>query len=108
MSAAPRFKVNPLDKLYYCFGCEASGDVFGFVQEKEGLGFPEAVELLAERYGVELERDAEDPRAEAARRKRARILELLERTVAVLRQVPVGGREARGGAGARRTWPSGG
>ena len=74
------FKVNPLDKLYYCFGCEASGDVFGFVQEKEGVGFPEAVELLAERYGVELERDAEDPRAEAARRKRARILELLERT----------------------------
>ena len=73
------FKVNPLDKLYYCFGCEASGDVFGFVQEKEGVGFPEAVELLAERYGVELERDAEDPRAEA-RRKRARILELLERT----------------------------
>ena len=35
-----------------------------FVEEKEGLPFPEAVEALADRYGVELEREAEDPRAE--------------------------------------------
>ena len=74
------FKVNPLDKLYYCFGCEAKGDVFRFVEEKEGLDFPDAVESLAERYGVELERESEDPRAEAARRKRARLYELLQRT----------------------------
>ena len=52
----PSFKVNPREKLYYCFGCEASGDVFRFVEEKEGLDFPEAVESLAERFGVELER----------------------------------------------------
>ncbi len=78
--STPSFKVNPLDKLYYCFGCEASGDVFSFVEEKEGLSFPEAVESVAERYGVELEREAEDPRAEAARRKRARLYEVLERT----------------------------
>src|SRR5512133_3386751 len=52
----PSFKVNPRDKLYYCFGCEASGDVFRFVEEKEGLSCPEAVEALAERYGVGLER----------------------------------------------------
>jgi DNA primase len=76
----PSFKVNPRDKLYYCFGCEAKGDVFGFVQEKEGLDFPEAVESLAERYGVELQRENEDPRAEERRRQRARLWELLERT----------------------------
>jgi DNA primase len=76
----PSFKVNPTDKLYYCFGCEASGDVFRFVEEKEGLAFPEAVESLAERYGVELEREDEDPQAEAKRRRRARLWELLERT----------------------------
>jgi DNA primase len=76
----PSFKVNPQDKLYYCFGCEASGDVFRFVEEKEGLDFPDAVESLAERYGVELERESEDPRAEEARRRRARLWELLERT----------------------------
>src|ERR671911_2721376 len=76
----PSFKVNPQDKLYYCFGCEASGDVFRFVEEKEGRDFPEAVEVLAERYGVELERESEDPRAEESRRRRARLWELLERT----------------------------
>jgi DNA primase len=76
----PSFKVNPQDKLYFCFGCQASGDVFSFVEEKEGLSFPEAVEMLAERYGVEIEREREDPRAEEARRRRARLWELLERT----------------------------
>jgi DNA primase len=76
----PSFKVNPRDKLYYCFGCEASGDVFRFVEEKEGLAFPEAVESLAERYGVEIERENEDPQAEEKRRRKARLWELLERT----------------------------
>jgi DNA primase len=78
----PSFSVDPREKLYYCFGCEAGGDVFRFVQEREGLGFAEAVEALGERYGVEVEREAEDPRAEEARRRRARLWELLERTAA--------------------------
>jgi DNA primase len=76
----PSFSVDPREKLYYCFGCEAGGDVFRFVQEKEGLGFPEAVEALGERYGVELERETQDPRAEEVRRRRARLGEALERT----------------------------
>jgi DNA primase len=78
----PSFSVDPQEKLYYCFGCEAGGDVFRFLQEKEGLSFPDAVESLAERYGVEVERDEEDPRAEAARRRKVRLGELLERTAA--------------------------
>ena len=69
----PSFSLNPADKVYYCFGCEASGDVFTFVQEKEGLGFADAVEALADRYGVEVERESEDPRAEESRRRRARL-----------------------------------
>src|SRR5829696_7476801 len=76
----PSFKVNPRDKLYYCFGCEASGDVFRFVEEKEGLDFGSAVESLGERYGVELKREHEDPRAEERRRRKARLWELLELT----------------------------
>jgi DNA primase len=78
----PSFSVNPADKLYYCFGCEAGGDVIRFVQEKEGLGFPDAVEALAERYGVEVERERDDPRAEEARKRRVRLGEVLERTAA--------------------------
>ncbi len=76
----PSFSVDPREKLYYCFGCEAGGDVFRFVQDKEGLGFGEAVEALADRYGVEMEREREDPRAEEQRTRRARLGEVLERT----------------------------
>jgi DNA primase len=76
----PSFSVDAGEKLYHCFGCGVGGDVIKFVEEKEGLGFADAVELLAERYGVELERDKEDPRAEARRKQRRRLEELLERT----------------------------
>src|ERR671918_1612675 len=62
----PSFSVNATEKLYYCFGCGARGDVITFVEEKEGLQFADAVEALAERFGVEVEREAEDPRAEEA------------------------------------------
>jgi DNA primase len=76
----PSFSVDPVAKLYHCFGCQAGGDVISFVQEKEGLDFGEAVESLAERYGLEIERDREDPKAEARRRRKARLYELLQRT----------------------------
>jgi DNA primase len=75
----PSFSVEPTEKLYHCFGCGVGGDVIKFVEEKDGLGFAEAVELLADRYGVELEREQEDPRAEAKRQRRRRLEELLDR-----------------------------
>ncbi|HTR74424.1 MAG TPA: DNA primase [Solirubrobacterales bacterium] len=78
----PSFSVDAQDKLYHCFGCGVGGDVIKFVEEKEGLGFAEAVELLADRYGVELEREQEDPRAEAQRQHRRRLQQLLERSAA--------------------------
>lgn len=77
---SPSFSVNAEEKLYHCFGCGVGGDVFRFVEEKEGLSFPDAVEALAERYNVEIDREAEDPRAEEQRKQRARLSELLERT----------------------------
>jgi DNA primase len=75
----PSFSVNAQDKLFYCFGCHAKGDAIGFVEQTEGLDFREAVEHLAERYGVELELENEDPQAEARRRRRERLLALLDR-----------------------------
>jgi DNA primase len=78
----PSFSVEPQEKLYHCFGCGVGGDVIKFVEEKEGLGFAEAVEILADRYGVELEREQEDPRAEARRQHRRRLEQLLERAAA--------------------------
>ena len=88
----PSFSVDAREKLYYCFGCGVGGDVIKFVREKDGLSFPEAVESLAERFGVEVEREELDPRVEEKRKRRARLGELLERTseyyVSVLRDSP--------------------
>jgi DNA primase len=78
----PSFSVEPQEKLYHCFGCGVGGDVIKFVEEKDGLNFAEAVELLADRYGIELEREQEDPQAEAKRQRRRRLEELLERAAA--------------------------
>lgn len=78
----PSFGIDPTQKVYYCFGCQASGDLFTFVQETEGVDFKGALELLAERYGVELQREEEDPREAERRRRRERLLELLNRTTA--------------------------
>jgi len=78
----PSFSVEPVQKVYYCFGCEAKGDAFTFVQETEGVDFKGALELLADRSGVELEVEAEDPREAEKRRRRERLLDLLARTAA--------------------------
>jgi DNA primase len=78
----PSFGIDPAKKVYYCFGCGESGDLFSFVQETEGVDFKGALELLAERYGVELQLEQEDPRAEEKRKRRERLLELLKRTTA--------------------------
>ena len=39
----PSFGINPLEKVYYCFGCQAGGDGFKVVMETEGLGFTAGV-----------------------------------------------------------------
>ncbi len=78
----PSFGIDPTQKVYYCFGCQAAGDVFTFVQETEGVNFKGALELLADRAGVELEREQEDEREAQQRRERERLLELLARTSA--------------------------
>ena len=46
----PSFSVNPVEKLYYCFGCHKGGDMIAFVRETQGLDFVGAVEWLAERF----------------------------------------------------------
>ena len=78
----PSFGINPVEKVYHCFGCGAGGDVFRFVMETEGLDFSEALESLAERYRVTLERESEDPRDAQKRERRDRLFALLERTAA--------------------------
>src|SRR5215216_4899460 len=76
----PSFSVNAEHKRFHCFGCSASGDAIDFVQEIEALDFVGALEFLAERYNVELQREDEDPEAEKRRLRRERLLKLVDRT----------------------------
>ena len=79
---SPSFSVDPLKKVFHCFGCGEGGDLFKFVQLTEGVTFRESLELLGDRYSVVLELDEEDPQAAQRREQRERLLELLERTAA--------------------------
>ena len=78
----PSFSVNPVEKLYYCFGCGKGGDVISFVRETENLDFVGAIEWLAERFRVPLEYEETSPRVEAERRRRERLYAVLEQTTA--------------------------
>ncbi|MCZ7587913.1 MAG: DNA primase [Gaiella sp.] len=83
----PSFSVDPLDKLYYCFGCGKGGDVVRFVQESENLDFAGAIEWLAERFKVTLEYEQTSPQADAARRRRERLTTLLDQATAYFERV---------------------
>jgi DNA primase len=74
----PSFSVDPLNKLYHCFGCGKGGDVVRFVQETESLDFVGAIEVLAERFRVTLEYEETSPAAEQARERRDRLHKVLE------------------------------
>jgi DNA primase len=66
--------VDPQRQLFFCFGCRTGGDVFKFVQLYEKVEFPEAVEMLANRWGVELPRSrgkSEDARDRLLRMNQA-------------------------------------
>lgn len=56
----PSFHVHPERQIYYCFGCQRGGNVFRFLMDKEGMGFPEAVHWCADRLGMDLDRYLED------------------------------------------------
>src|SRR6478735_10484167 len=74
----PSFSVNAVDKLYYCFGCGAKGDLITFVRETEGLDFAESIEWLGERFRVPIEYEESSPAQDAARKRRERLVALLE------------------------------
>lgn len=93
----PSFSVDPVEKLYYCFGCGEGGDLLGFVQKVENLTFAEAVESLADRYGITLRYEEAGP-TDADRWRRERLRKLLEQACAYYERVLW---EARAAAAAR-------
>ena len=76
----PSLSVSPEKGVYYCFGCQRSGDAITFVQEMDNLDFAGAVESLASRYGIELRYTTKDEGSHRARKRG--LLDAVEKAVA--------------------------
>ena len=72
----PSFTVNDEKQFYHCFSTGKHGTVFDFLMETEGLGFPEAVERLAARAGIQV--PAQDPRMQEKEEKNASLIDICE------------------------------
>lgn len=75
----PSFTVSPARGTFKCFGCGEGGDAITFVQKLDQVDFVGAIEVLAKRFGVELEYEEISPEAEQARKRKERLNQLLER-----------------------------
>jgi DNA primase len=80
---SPSFHVLDAKGLYNCFGCGEKGDVFGLAMKLEGLSFPEAVAMLAEREGMAL--PAEEPEDRAASDARKGSIGVMEKAAGFFR-----------------------
>jgi DNA primase len=76
---SPSFQINAELGLYFCFGCQASGDAITFIREIEHLDFVEAVQRLAARAGIQLHYD--DVQGGRDQQRRAALFEALSRAV---------------------------
>ena len=77
------FSVQAVKQFYYCFGCQASGDVFSFVVKIENVSFPEAVRIVAQKCGIPLpKREFSSPEEAADARMRGKLLDLHEAATA--------------------------
>lgn len=70
----PSFTVDASKNLFHCFGCNEGGDVYTFVQKMENLPFPEAVEWVARRVGMDLRYDEMRPGDQKAAGTKLRLI----------------------------------
>lgn len=75
---SPSFHVVPDRQFFYCFGCQVSGSVFDFIQRRENVSFPQAVELLAKRARIPIPKVERTPEEEAAFREREQLYGALD------------------------------
>jgi DNA primase len=89
----PSFHVNPEKGFFHCFGCGVGGDVFKFLELHERVDFPEAVKILAQKFGVALPERTEGSGDDAGLRET--LLKIHELAAAYFREQlagPAGGR----------------
>jgi DNA primase len=76
---SPSFSVRPSLGVWHCFGCGLGGDVFAYVEQRENIDFRDAVELLADKYHIELHFDQRgDDNKGSKGSKRTRLIEANE------------------------------
>lgn len=94
----PSFSVNPQGQFYHCFGCGEHGDVFSFVMKFHHMEFPEALKMLAQKYGIELPARQLSETEQAQLRQRDLLYQANEEAVRLYQQClqhPKWGKEAR-------------
>ena len=69
---SPSFSVEPEKQFFYCFGCGEGGNVLGFIMKFDSVDFPQAIEILAQEYGLDVPRE-ESP---AQKKNAARLSEI--------------------------------
>src|SRR6266581_8798747 len=80
----PSFSVHREKQVFHCFGCGAGGDVFEFVKRIENVSFPEALKIVAEKFGVAVPADSGFDQRKTE--EKYQILETNERAAAYFHQ----------------------
>jgi len=82
----PSFTVNEEKGIFHCFGCQTGGSVFQFLMQYDHLTFPEAVERIARRYGITIERTGQQ-QLTAERGERALLYEINHRAASHYQEI---------------------
>ncbi|MDD2463463.1 MAG: DNA primase [Desulfobulbus sp.] len=82
----PSFSVNPQGQFYHCFGCGEHGDVFSFVMKFHHMDFPDALKMLAQKFGVDLPERKLSESEQAHLRQRDSLYQANEEAVLVYQQ----------------------
>ena len=83
---SPSFSVSPAKQFYHCFGCGKNGNAISFLMDHAGMTFVEAVQDLAQQYGLQVPQDDSSPqdraRAQEQRQKQDTLTDVLEKACA--------------------------
>src|SRR3990172_6921857 len=82
----PSFHVKQNPPYYYCFGCQAKGHVINFIQVIERVTFPEALRLLADKYGIPIPRQEYSGQSDEAAKERNLLLKIHEKAAQIFRE----------------------
>jgi DNA primase len=93
----PSFMVSSTKQVFHCFGCGIGGDIFGFVMKSENLSFPQAVKVLAKKFGVTIPQRRVSPSAKRKIDRKEQLLKVNQLAMGYYRDLLFGreGTEAR-------------